>query len=245
MTKQRGHKSERKKRKTGLAVTLVLLIACIAVAAVFFLMGQNSEGKKQYEAEIRQEAQKFTDNLISELDQIDTSIDVSEESPDTGAAENNPPSPAEAPAEIITEAEKQVIEDELAKLEDERKQRVLQTLSIAYSKALEQQKQEAFSMADNLIAQAKSDWKAVKSSGKADPVKKSALLSEYLAKSKAMEEQMDASFEALTKKMDEQLRAEEIDPKAIIAQYKAEYKKIKEENKEAMMSKAMAAVKKQ
>lgn len=217
-------------------MTLVLLIACIAVAAVFFLVGQNSEEKKRYEAEIKQKAQSFTEKIVTELDQVDTS--------DEGlAGVTNPVSPTEAPPEILTEAEKQVIADELARLEDQRKQQVLQTLSVAYSKALDQQKQEAFQMVDNLITQAKADWEALKKSGKASAAAKGTLASEYLAKSKVMEAQMDDSFEALIRKMEEQLNEEGIDPTAIIEQYRAEYKKIKEENRTAMMDKAIAAIK--
>ncbi|MDD4564177.1 MAG: hypothetical protein PHE79_01630 [Eubacteriales bacterium] len=226
----------KRKRIKRLVLVLILLLVLVIVLAAFFLMGQNSEGKKQYEAQIKQETQNFTEKIVSELDKIDTT--------DEGlAAGITDVPPEEAPPEIITETEKEIVSKELAKLEDERKQQVLQVLSVAYSKALEQQKQTAFSMADNLIAQAKADWKAAGSSGKADPVKRGAMISEYLAKVKVMEAQMDAGFGTLTAKMDEQLRAEGIDPAALIAQYKAEYNKIKEENKDALMSKAMASVK--
>lgn len=237
MAKGSGNKRNRK-RKKGLVLALILLFALVAVLAAFFLIGQNSEGKKQYEVQIKQETQSFTDEIVSELDRIDTS--------DEGlAAESATVPPAEAPPEIVTETEKEAVSQELAKLEDERKQRVLQTLSVAYSKALEQQKQEAFSMADSLIAQAKADWKALGSSERTDPVKKGALISEYLAKVNVMEKQMDASFNSLIQKMTEQLQAEGIDPTALVAQYKVEYNKIKKENKDALISKAMAAVKNQ
>lgn len=222
---------------------MILLFALIIVVAVFFLIGENSEGKKQYQEQIRQEAQDFTDELISELDKIDTSEVTS-----PAAAEGNPAVSAEtpltAPPEIITEAEKEIVSEELAKLEDEQKQRALQTLSAAYSKVLEQQKQEAFLMAERFVEQAKADWKALESSGEATAVKRGALISEYLAKSKVIEEQMDVSFETLIAKMEEQLNAEGIDPTAIIEQYRTEYKKIKEENKSALMDKAMAALEK-
>ena len=54
---------------------------------------------------------------------------------------------------------------------------------------------------------------------------------------------MDASFQTLIGKMEEQLESEGIDPEPIIKEYEAEYKRIKDENRSAMMDKAMAAVK--
>ena len=135
-----------------------------------------------------------------------------------------------------------MITEELAKLEDARKRQVLQTLSVAYSKALDKQKQEAFSMAENLIVQGRADWAAAVSEGENNTVNKGKLASEYLAKSKVMEEQMDASFASLAKKMEEQLKAEGIDPTAIIAEYQVEYETIKQENKKALMEKVMDAV---
>ena len=236
MAKPKDRQSKRREKKIRLVVTFALLIACITVTAVFFLWGQNSEESKQYEAQIKQETQDFTEGLISELDQVDTT----EKGLNT---ENSTVAPTEVPPGVITETEKQVIGEELAKLDDERKQQVLQTLSVAYSKALNQQKQEAFSMVENLVAQGKADWAALVANGENTAANKAKLVSEYLAKSKVMEEQMDASFASLTKKMEEQLNAEGIDPTEIIAQYQAEYDKIKSENKSAMMKKVMDAVK--
>ena len=160
MTEHRKH-TGRKKRKIGLVVTGVLFAALIIVLAVFFLWGQNSGGKKQYEAQIKQEAQEFTDGLISELEQIDTSDQGLDAENQEGAGS----APAEVPEEVITEAEKQVIAEELAKLEDERKQQVLKTLSVAYSKALDEQKKESFNLVEKLIADGKADWKALAAKG--------------------------------------------------------------------------------
>ena len=239
MTEHRKH-TGRKKRKIGLVVTGGLFAALIIVLAVFFLWGQNSGGKKQYEAQIKQEAQEFTDGLISELEQIDTSDQGLDAENQEGAGS----APAEVPEEVITEAEKQVIAEELAKLEDERKQQVLKTLSVAYSKALDEQKKESFNLVEKLIADGKADWKALAAKGENTAANKGLLASEYLAKSKVLEQQMDASFQSLIAKMNEQLNAEGIDPEAMIAQYQAEYKKIKEENRAALMEKVLAAVNK-
>lgn len=228
--------NNRKKRKSAYVLASIAVIIIIGAVVIFFYFGANSAEKKQYESQIRQESQAFTDGLLSELDQIDTSGSAS------GTADGGI-FPSEAPPETITDAEKQIIGEELAKLNDARKQQVLQTLSAAYSKAFNEQKAEALKMAACLIEQGKSDWAELKAKGENTAVNKAKLASEYLAKSEAMEAQMDASFYALTAKMEEQLKKEEIDPANIIAGYQAEYGKIKEQYKKEMMDKAMAAIK--
>jgi hypothetical protein len=213
----------------------IVTFSMIAVV-IFFYWGANSVEKNQYESQIKQETQAFTDSLISELDQVNTSGSAVETT-----SEGIPPT--EAPPEIVTGAEKKIIGEELAKLEDARKQQVLQTLSVSYSKALSEQKAEALNMAASLIDQGKADWAEMKAKGEDTAFNKAKLASEYLARSNAMEAQMDASFSALTEKMEEQLKSEGIDPANIIAGYKAEYVKIKEQNKKEYMDKALAAIK--
>ncbi len=228
-----------KRRISYILASVAIIIVIIIAIVIFFYFGEYSEEKKQYESQIKQESEAFTDGLISELDQVDTS--------DQGLAaentENGEITSSEVPAEINTDSEKQIIGEELAKLDDERKQQVLQTLSISYSKALNQQKAEALNMAARLSNQGKADWEELVSKGEKTSANKVKLASEYLAKSKTMEYQMDASFSALIQKMEEQLKAEGIDPTNIIAGYQAEYEKIKEQNKKEMMDKAMAAIK--
>ncbi len=229
----------KKNRKKGIIGVCCFFLIIAAVILAFFYLGQNSEAKKQYEAQVQQETQQFTEELVAQLDQIDTSA-VDETA---GAAADAAVQPVEIPSGIKTEAEKQVIGDELNKLEDERKKQVLQTLAVAYSEALDEQKQEAFRMVEELVAQGKADWAALVKSGENTSANKVKMASEYIAKSKVLEEQMDASFQALTDKMESQMSAEGIDPTEIIAQYQAEYDKIKSENKSAMMKKVMDALK--
>lgn len=217
-----GGKTKKRSRKKAIALILILLAAVAVVVAAFLLMGQNSEGKKQYQQEIQQEARNFTDQLIGGLDD------------NSGTSTGEP----------LTEAEQQAVAKELAKLDDAKKQQVLKNLSAAYSQALNKQKQEAFRMADNLVEQGKADWKALAARGENTAANKAKLASEYLAKAAVLENQMDESFNALISKMEAQLTAEGIDPSGLIAEYNAEYKKIKAENKSALMDKAMVALKK-
>lgn len=230
-------KEKQKKRgKTGL-VLLCMIILCAVAIAVFFLIGEYSQGKKEYEAQIKTQTQELTDKLISEIENVDTT--------DKGLAgqEAANSDSEEVPDGIITNAEKELVAEELAKQEDERKQKVLQTLTVAYSKALNEQKQAAFQMVEDLIVQGKADWAAMVADGEGTAVNKAKLASEYLAKSDVMESEMDASFEALAATMEEQLKAEGIDPASIIDGYRAEYDKIKEENRQSLMNKVLDQIK--
>ncbi len=237
--KHQKKRTKNKKRKS-IIIFLLIIIASLIAVAVFFLAGQYFQEKKDYEAQTNQESQAFTENLITELDQVDTSEEgVLSEDTLSGTKTTT-----KVPEEIITEVEKKVIGEELAKLNDKKKQKALQALSVAYSKALNQQKLQAFTMVDKLIDQAKVDWAEIGNDNSDESaLARGKILTEYLAKSKVLEEQMDASFNALISKMEEQLTAEEIDSTAIIDQYRAEYQKIKEANRDALMEKAMAAVK--
>lgn len=232
--------AKKKSRASSVVYVLASIATVIIIAVViFFYSGANSEGKRQYEAQIKQESQEFIDKLISELDQIDMTDQGLAET----KAENGTAATSEVPSGIISDSEKQIIGKELAKLDDARKQQVLQTLSVSYSNALNQQKAEAFSMAAVLIEQGKADWAALKAKGENTSASKMKLASEYLAKSEVMEAQMDANFYALMAKMEKQLKAEGINPTNIIRGYEAQYEKIKEQNKKEMIDKAMAAIK--
>ncbi|HVI40021.1 MAG TPA: hypothetical protein VM577_05125 [Anaerovoracaceae bacterium] len=235
---KREHKGNKRRISYILASAAIIIVIIIAVV-IFFYFGANSEEKKQYESQIKQQSQTFIDDLISELDQVDTS-DQGLAAENTGNGES---SSSEVPAEINTNSEKRIIGEELAKLNDAKKQQVLQTLSVSYSRVLNEQKAEALNMAASLIGQGKADWAELVAKGENTTANKVKLASEYLARSKAMESQMDASFSALMQKMEEQLKAEGIDPTNIIAGYQAEYEKIKAQNKKEMMDKAMAAMK--
>jgi|GEM_PF-2831036 len=229
---RRKVKSEKRKKRTLAAIGFSLLSIFIILAG-FFIAGFNSEDVKEYEAKTLKTTQAFTQQLVTEIESTDTS--------DTSLMAENPP--AAAPAGLITEGEKQVISQELSKLEDERKQRVLQTLSVTYSQALNQQKNQAFAMVDGLLGEAKAEYLTLTASGEATAVNKGKLATEFLAKANVMEGQMDASFDSLVGTMEQQLLSEGIEPDIIIAKYRAEYNSIKEANRSALMAKAMAALK--
>lgn len=204
-----------KRKKVVLSLLSVLVLAAIAAVAVFYLSGQNSAQKKQYEVQVKQEVKVFTDHLVAELDQI-------------------------KPLTASTSGQGIVSSKSNTKQAADAKQQVLQANSAVYSKVLHEQKSQAVGMVNSLVAQGKADWLAAKAKGDANAATKGKLASEYLAKGQVLEAQMDASFNTLMVKMEAQLRAEGQDPAPVIEKYRAQYKAIKEQNRSAMLRKAMA-----
>ena len=235
MTRGNKIKGTKRSKTKIIALVLIFILVLIAVAAVFFfLSGQNSDEKRKYEEKLSQEINTFTDGQIAKLDKVDTSDDG------LHAADQESLKETEA---VVTDAEKKMLETELAKQGNERKQQILKTLTAAYSQALQAQKKEALSQVEALANQGKADFAALSANGENTAANKGLLASEYLAKSKVLEGRMDASFQALLTKMEAQLKAEGIDPDPIIKAYEGEYKRIKEESRSAMMSKALNSIK--
>lgn len=222
----------KKNRKTILATAGISILALMVAGASFILVGGIREGKRAYEAERSEEDREKTEQLLSKLDQIDMS--------NPGADDGDEKQDFE---DVLTEEEKQIILDELARIEDEERQALLKTLSAEYSAVFAEQKSMSFAMVENLIEQGKADWKALVAQKQNTAVNKGKLASEYLGKASALEKQLDADFEALISRMEQQLVDAGIDSKSIVAGYRAEYKKIKDENRSAMMKKAMEALK--
>ncbi|MEG2199951.1 MAG: hypothetical protein RRY25_06700, partial [Anaerovorax sp.] len=239
-------KNKSKKKKRIIILMAVLLVGIILAAFLFFYLSANSHEKKEYAAEISKQSQAFTEKLLAQMDQIagltggsgsKNHKQESEKSKMSADGASNEPVPS-----ALTAAEQKIIDEEKAKLKDQRKQELLQTMSQNYTGVMNQQKNQAFAMLDSLLAQGRSEWMSLKAQGKATPTAKSALASEYLGKVAALESTIDGSFAAIIGKMETQLRAEGIDPAPIVAQYQAEYESIKSSNRSAMFNKAMNAM---
>ena len=144
---------------------------------------------------------------------------------------------------VLPAKEQEIIDQELAKMDDAKKQQVLQVLAENYNSILNQQKSEAIGMIGNLIAQGKSEWAALVAEGKATTTAKSAKASEYLAMINTMERNMDASVATILASMEQQLTDEGINATPIIQKYKDDYEGIKASNKSIMMDKAISTIK--
>jgi hypothetical protein len=99
------------------------------------------------------------------------------------------------------------------------------------------QKQKSYALASlaELFGRAKSDYDNLPATGK----NKLELASEYLSMVKAMEAQMDAIMDRTTAEMYARMESMGLENRdTIIAEFKSEYKKVKEENRAVLWEKA-------
>lgn len=225
-------KNPKRRKPHILAILLIIipLIIVVAVAAVFFL-GSNSQDTKEYKSVLEQEMSDITKQQIKELDalfeenkrlsQLESTtladgINNSEEDSENTSTKNNFDK---------TEQEKAILKEKLM---------------VSYEQVLSRQRDDALAQINSLVSQAVTDYNVLKASGNDTRVNISKLASEYLAKSNAMETQIDISFNAITQRMASQLASEGIDPGSIIEKYNAEYRSIKEANRKMLIDKVLA-----
>ena len=143
----------------------------------------------------------------------------------------------------MTATEEKILTQEVAKIDDTGKQELLRSLAEQYSGIMHNQEEEALNMLDQLIAQGKSEWNEIVAKGENTPIVKGEKISEYFAMVNVMEKNMDASMNTVLATMEEQMKAEGIEAKPIIDQYRTDYNNIKEANRGVMFNKAIAALK--
>lgn len=224
------NKKKNSKGKGILLVLTVFVVLALATAGLFLMVGSNSDGKKAYEAENSKQVNQLTADQVATIEEIDTQESAA---PSQGSNEQ-PPLPMD---------EQQVLDQELEKMEDARKQEVLKYLAMNYSNIMLEQKEEALSMLDALIDQGKAEWEEILRNGENTPIVKGEKVSEYLAMVSVMEANMDQSIETVLATMKKQLEAENIDAEPIINQYREKYNAVKQENRKIMMDKAFEAIK--
>lgn len=243
MKKENNRKVKSRKKIVIISILVIILLLLCMIAV--FIFGGNSQDKKEYKEQIANESQTFTEQLLAQMDSF-VEAQKNGEQADPNEIENNGQegvNPTQPTTYQLTAEQQAVVEQEKAKLKDEKKQALLQSLAENYTSVMNQQKDQAFSMLDSLLAQGKAEWSTLQSQGKATPTAKGSLASEYMAKVTSLEKTIDASFATIIAKMESQLKTEGIEPEPIIAQYQADYKKIKESNRDAMFDKAMRAIK--
>ena len=213
-----------------IALTVIIILSVITVG-LFWFTGSNSKGKIQYANKNAKEIEQITANSVDAIDKIDTQKILN------GDEESNQ-------KEITLPVNEQnVLNQELAKMDDAKKQELLKSLAASYSIIMQQQKTEALNMLENLIAQGKSEWDEIVAKGEDTPIVKGEKISEYFAMVNVMEKNMDASVNTVLATMEKQMEAEGIEAKPIINQYMVDYQNIKEANRGAMFDKAIEAIK--
>lgn len=224
---------KKKKRITFITITVIILIIAV-VGVAYSILGPNSEKNKEFEKQNSIETEELTDKLVEEIEDIDTKA-VKDDKDDAVEADISPALPAE---------DQKIIDQEAAKMDDAKKQQLLQTLAANYNSILNQQKAGAIAMIENLIAQGKAEWEAMVAAGENTPAAKGAKISEYLAMINTMEKNMDASVEKVLARMEQQMKDEGIEATPIIDKYRADYESIKAANRSIMLNKAKEALKK-
>lgn len=222
-------------RKTKINSVLLaltgIIILLVVTAGIFWYIGSNSEGRILYEAKNSKEVEKITEHSVEAIKEIDTKEIL------TSNADSNQNDIT------LTATEERILIQEVAKIDDTGKQELLRSLAEQYSGIMHNQEEEALNMLDQLIAQGKSEWNEIVAKGENTPIVKGEKISEYFAMVNVMEKNMDASMNTVLATMEEQMKAEGIEAKPIIDQYRTDYNNIKEANRGVMFNKAIAALK--
>lgn len=240
---------KRKGRKWKIVVFALLLIAAFAAIAVFTFLnaGKNSVGAREYAEKISAATDAVTEKRLSEVDQATQQVlaELGVESPEIpkdDKSQGNSGATASG-AEVGSQSGDGQPDPEQQKIAEQKKQALVNALKEKYYGILNVQKQDAMGMVNNLLEQAKRDYKALSASGGKTPIALGNLLTEYMAKSNTMEANMDKSFEATVGKMEEQFSALGIDGTTVVTEFRSEYKSVKESNRKYFMDKAWDAIK--
>jgi hypothetical protein len=231
MTAGRRRKIIKKRIFRTLQVVLVLGTIVAAASIWFFSMGLNSEATLTYKQELQVIAKEQTTLLISDIDKATEEIVHEVLTPTrSGTAMDRTQEAMNSEAQTGADAQS---------LTSEQKARAEALLKEEYKNILYRQKDASISMLNGLISKAKVDYAEMAESGKT----KVSLAAEYIAKVNAMEKQTDSAVETLVTEMYgrmEELGIENRD--AIVAEFRSEYRRTKEENRNYFWSKAMEAM---
>ena len=217
-------------------IFLLLLIGVL----VFFFGGRSSAQVKQYETQLQQENDAFLDDLIGKIEDSKGQV---KEGPDKEPTPTEPgASPGESPSPQATVSAPEPSEAPTKPEEKKLSQAELDALISSYDRALGEMQAHDFALVDSFIASGKADWEAIVKAGNASTASKGKLVSEYISKAGALEQQMDASFERLIASIEKQLQEFGVDSAPIVEGYRSEYKSIKQSNKQMLIDKLMAEV---
>jgi protein-disulfide isomerase len=236
MTTGRKRKIMKRRVLRTLQILLVLAALGAAVSIWFFSIGLNSDAALSYKQELQVTSKEQTRVLIDDIDKVTRDIVYEASLPTrSGAAVGRP---ADKEGEEANEQAGQYVGGETAVqdgLTDEQKALVAERLKEEYAGILYRQKDASLAMLSGLVSQAKSDYAQLAVSGKS----KVKLAAEYIAKVSAMEKQTDGAVEALVAEMYSKMEELGIDGRdAIVAEFRAEYRKAKEENRAYFWNKA-------
>lgn len=242
--------------KKAVIVSVIIAAVIVILAAAVLLYARhwrNTPEVKQYEAELKEADDAFLSDLIGKLES--EKEELSTQPPIPGETPLNTVAPAEPavsppgtqtnePPPTMTAAPSPPPQDTAAPESAAPPPEVPERLLAAYNAALMQLKDRDYALVEAFIAQGVAAWSAMAAEGKTTPDDKGRLVSEYLAKAGVLEKQMDASFDELMAVIKKQLTELGVDPNPITEGYRAEYETIKQTNKDMLLDRLMAEIKK-
>ncbi|MCG8482476.1 MAG: hypothetical protein MJA31_04135 [Clostridia bacterium] len=228
-----------------------VLIVILALALLLFLAYKvwvaNDEDNQIYIEETREELENFEKDLMEniETDKTDekkndepiTETDDTNEDNDEQIVETNNTNEIEND-EPDEEIDSNIENQEQAEEETESKKELSEIQNI-YDDALSNLEIKANQLLEDLISQAKAEYSNLSSEEKGSGAVLSKMASDYLNRSKELENQIDEIFYNLLSKMEDELIANDLD-KSIIKQYEDDYGARKKARRRELMEKALA-----
>ncbi len=229
-----------------------VLIVILALALLLFLAYKiwvaNDEDNQIYIEETREELENFEKDLMEniEADKTDekkndepiAETDNTKEDNDEQIVETNNTNEVEND-EPDEEIDSNIENKEQAEEETESKKELSEIQNI-YDDALSNLEIKANQLLEDLISQAKTEYSNLSSEEKESCAVLSKMASDYLNRSKELENQIDEIFYNLLSKMEDELIANDLD-KSIIKQYEDDYGARKKARRRELMEKALAA----
>lgn len=238
----RSERPSRAKRKKLPVILTILAVLAIAATGVFLYLTPDSAAKEQYQEEAAVMAQGVTDKRLAQLGEQTAGLLGDRQGAGAPAAEGSASAAGllteEQPADSNTAGAQGV----KPALTQEQIATLTASLTGVYDQILADLQQDGVGMVNQLVEQAKADYRQLKASQGNDAAAVGKLAAEYMSRGSALEAEMDSSFAAVIGAMREQMKSLGIPPEPIINDYQKRYEQIKAERQKTLIDKALKAV---
>ncbi len=224
-----------------MGIIFVVALVFISFNAYEWITSNNDENQ-QYSQETQEELEKFRNEVMErigkkekdrnpEKDKVAESPEKEEISSEENNTENNP-----VVSQRIDEPDDSIEVSE--KYMPQKEPKTMDEVAPSYEQVFNELEDKANQLLENLISQAKKEYDSLTMKEKENPVVLSAMASDYLAKSKTLERQIDEVFYDVLGDMKEELKTNQLDT-GILKQFEKEYVDNKRERKKELMEKAL------
>ena len=226
-------------------LTITLLVVCVLLGAVLFggynyLV--NYQEDQEYSEKTKNQLKDFENLLIQNIEnkksnQSNVENETLEELDDSSLKENNDieeeqPEPQETKTAVTSDAKKVpevigIVTHEEKRIAQASLEEIIETYEITFSEL----EIEANDLLDSLINEAIKEYNSLTAKEKTNPLIMSKMATNYLGRATKLEEEVDSVFYNFLTKMEEELKAANLDT-SIIKQYDEAYikeKKIEDE----------------